>query len=65
MGPHIAPGTQVVDLRGRAVIPGLIDGHAHMDREGLKSVFPSPCKVRSIHDIQDRIADLARDAKPG
>jgi len=65
MGPHIAPGTQVVDLRGRAVIPGLIDGHAHMDREGLKSVFPSLGKVRSIHDIQDRIADLARHAKPG
>ena len=41
-------------------MPGLIDGHAHMDREGLKGVFPSLGPVRSIRDIQDRIAELAR-----
>ena len=33
--------TRVIDLKGGAVMPGLIDGHAHMDREGLKKVFPS------------------------
>src|SRR5262249_38498441 len=31
---HIAPATRVVDLAGRTIMPGLIDGHAHMDREG-------------------------------
>ena len=46
-------------------MPGLIDGHAHMDREGLKGVFPSLGKVRSIKDIQDRIAELARASRPG
>ena len=45
--------------------PGLIDGHAHMDREGLRGVFPSLGRVRSIGDIQDRIAELARSKKPG
>ncbi len=34
-------GTEVIDAGGRAVVPGLIDGHAHLDREGLKPVFPS------------------------
>ena len=34
--PFIAPSTRVVDLKGKAVMPGLIDGHAHMDREGLQ-----------------------------
>src|SRR6266446_6361842 len=46
-------------------IAGLIDGHAHMDREGLKSIYPSLGPVRSIQDVQDRIADLARKTKPG
>jgi predicted amidohydrolase YtcJ len=65
MAAHTAPGTRVVDLKGKTVVPGLIDGHAHMDREGLKSIFPSLGRVRSIRDIQDRIADLVRRARPG
>src|SRR5882672_7133604 len=65
MAAHVAPSTRVIDLNGRTVMPGLIDGHAHMDREGLKSVFPSLGPVRSIRDIQDRIAELARGARPG
>ena len=60
-GPH----TRVLDLHGKTVIPGLIDGHAHMDRGGLKQIFPSLGRVRSIKDIQDRIAELARKSKPG
>ncbi len=60
-----APATRIIDLRGKTVIPGLIDGHAHMDREGLKHVFPALGPVRSIRDIQDRIAELARGRAPG
>jgi predicted amidohydrolase YtcJ len=62
---HVAPWTRVIDLNGRSVIPGLVDGHAHLDREGLKSVFPALGRVRSIRDIQERIAELAGKAKPG
>jgi hypothetical protein len=65
MAAFMAPATRIIDLKGKTVIPGLIDGHAHMDREGLKNIFPSLGRVRSIRDIQDRIADLARQAKPG
>jgi predicted amidohydrolase YtcJ len=65
MVAHTAPTTRVVDLKGRAVIPGLVDGHAHMDREGLKTVYPPLGRVRSIRDIQDRIAELARNKRPG
>ena len=65
MAAHTAPGTRVLDLKRRTVTPGLIDGHAHMDREALRNVFPALGKVRSIKDIQDRIAELARGKKPG
>lgn len=65
MAPHVGPQTRLVDLQGKAVIPGITDGHAHMDREGLRNVFPSLGRARSIRDIQDRIAELARGKKPG
>ena len=65
MAQHIGPGTRVIDLKGQTVVPGLIDGHAHMDREGLRNVFPSLGPVRSIRDIQDRIAELARSKRLG
>lgn len=57
--------TRLVDLRGRAVIPGLIDAHAHMDREGLKALCPSLAGARSIDDVLERIATLVRAAAPG
>jgi predicted amidohydrolase YtcJ len=59
------PATRVVDLKGKAVIPGITDGHAHMDREALRNVFPALGRVRSIRDIQDRIAELASAKQPG
>src|SRR5258708_1779815 len=65
MAAHAAPATRIIDLKGKSVIPGLIDGHAHMDRESLKRIYPSLGPVRSIQDVQDRIADLARKTKPG
>jgi hypothetical protein len=36
-----------------------------MDREGLRNVFPALGRVRSIRDIQDGIAALARGKAPG
>lgn len=63
--PFVGSHTRVVDLRGRAVVPGLIDGHAHMDREGLKAVYPSLAGARSIDDVLQRIEALVRQAEPG
>jgi predicted amidohydrolase YtcJ len=65
MTRHITPATRVLDMKGRSITPGLIDGHAHMDREALRNIFPVLGHVRSIKDIQNRIADLARGKKPG
>jgi predicted amidohydrolase YtcJ len=59
------PDTRHVDAKGRLVVPGLIDGHAHMDREGLKDRLPSLAGCRSIADILERIAALARTTPKG
>ena len=57
--------SRLVDLKGRAVIPGLVDGHAHMDREGLKTLYPSLAGARSIDDVLQRIEALVKAAAPG
>jgi len=57
--------TRRIDASGKLVVPGLIDGHAHMDREGLKDVLPSLSGCASIADILARIAELASQTPPG
>ena len=61
----IGPDTRRIDLRGRLAVPGLFDGHAHMDREGLKLKWPSLAGARSIDDILQIVAGLVRRAAPG
>ena len=65
IAPLIGRETRVIDLAGRCAMPGLIDGHAHLDREGLKEALPSMAGLRSIDDVQQRIAELVAKAAPG
>lgn len=58
-------GTPRIDAGGKLVVPGLIDGHAHMDREGLKDALPSLSGCASIADVLKRIAELAERTPPG
>jgi predicted amidohydrolase YtcJ len=57
--------TRVVDLGGATVIPGLCDAHAHLDREGLKLLYPSLAHCRSIGDIQTVIRRLGAERPRG
>ncbi|MGZ5827689.1 MAG: amidohydrolase [Xanthobacteraceae bacterium] len=63
--PLIGKETRVIDLKGRAAMPGLIDAHAHLDREGLKEALPSMAGLNSVDAIVERVAELAKRARPG
>ena len=65
ISPTLSGTGDVVDLRGRTVVPGFIDGHAHMDREGLKFLLVSLDGVRSIDDVLERIEAEVHAREPG
>jgi predicted amidohydrolase YtcJ len=50
------PSTKRIDVAGRTMVPGFIDAHAHLDREGLRRWYPSLADCRSIGDVQRAIA---------
>ena len=59
------PTTRRVHLEGRAVVPGFVDGHPHMDIVGLGLLRPSFEGVTSIEQALEVIrAEVAR-ARPG
>jgi predicted amidohydrolase YtcJ len=57
--------TTIIDLKGKTVVPGFIDGHAHMDREGLKLIPVSLDGAKSIDDILAIIKNEAAQKRPG
>ena len=59
------PDTKTIDLQGRTVIPGIIDIHAHMDREGLKRIYPSLEGATSIPEILGIIKQRVAQKRPG
>lgn len=59
--PLAGPGTEVIDLDGRLLLPGFIDAHVHLAAYGA-SLGEVDCRypaVKSIRDIQDRIRERA------
>jgi hypothetical protein len=56
---HRGGDTEVVDLKGKTLLPGFIDSHSHLTltaiKRGLIAMDPPPAgEIRSIEDILDR-----------
>jgi predicted amidohydrolase YtcJ len=63
--PLAGPGTQVSDLQGRAVIPGLFDSHAHLQEVGVKLSQIRLDECRSAEEMMELVRERARVTAPG
>jgi predicted amidohydrolase YtcJ len=65
--PLLRPGSQVVDLQGKTVIPGLIDAHVHFGwysvalHQGQVDLDNVPTRAEAVA----RVAECARATRPG
>ena len=67
VGEMAGKETEVIDLRGKTVLPGLIDSHLHMLGTGL-TLFMIDCRtppMRSIADIIATVRERADEAEFG
>ena len=62
----VGPKTQVVDLHGSTVTPGLIDSHCHFSEAHLlSSIDLSYPNVKSISDVVQKVKERAASSKSG
>jgi predicted amidohydrolase YtcJ len=64
MRPHVGPRTEVVNLRGRMVLPGIQDAHVHASSGGLER---GQCDLTSEHTREGYLAAIRAyaDRNPG
>lgn len=63
------PQTEVLDLAGATILPGMNDAHAHIAQWGASrpplALDVSPREVTSIADVADRVRAAAAEQPPG
>jgi predicted amidohydrolase YtcJ len=65
-GQRLSPCTREINLRGRTVIPGLIDNHNHIVLLGIRPGYHTPLEsATSIADVQATIKARAKNVPAG
>ncbi len=59
------PGVKTIDLQGKTVLPGLVDGHAHILGEGGRIMNLDIVGTSSPEQIAEMVAKRTKDALPG
>jgi predicted amidohydrolase YtcJ len=57
--------TQVIDLNGKTVIPGIVDAHAHLLGLGNALARVNLAGSTSYDEVIDRVKGFSKDVKPG
>ena len=63
--PYIGPGTRVVDLGGKTLLPGLIDSHGHMLALGTRLSDVEVTGTTSYDQVIARVVDRAKRTPKG
>ncbi len=59
------PGTKVIDLRGKTVLPGMIDAHIHGASSGVGRLFNVDAGVTSLAELKKRLRERAAATPKG
>lgn len=59
------PGTQVIELGGRTVVPGFIDSHGHLINLGLSLSNIDLVGTKSYEEVIDRVREGMQGVEPG
>jgi len=62
---YIGSGTEVIDAKGKFLMPGIIEGHGHIHGMGASLINLNLMKVKNWEEIVALVADAAKKAKPG
>ncbi len=61
----VGPDTNVVDVEGRAIIPGLVDSHTHPELVALSSWHVALPRTDDLNTILDFLRGYAADPSRG
>jgi len=61
----IGPGTNVVDMGGKTVLPGFIDAHIHVLNSGVRHVMAADCDVPTLKQVQAELKERADKTPAG
>ena len=65
MIPHIGPNTQVIELTGKTVVPGLIDTHLHQLFHALNGPAVQLLGTKSVAEVQKAVAERVARTEAG
>ena len=55
----VGPDTEMIDVGGKTVLPGFIDGHIHVLSSGVKHVNMADCDVPTLSLVQAGLKEMA------